>query len=89
MSSTTETHCDDLFRYSLKGRGESLEFTSFELLGPLKGTELDSALAGYFVGRRLAEVSAKDLPPGCCTEEGQCRTHIIRHVLEVKELLEK
>lgn len=82
-------HCDRFFRYSLSGEGEDLRFEDFELTGPLKGSELEESLRSYFVGRPLSRVSATDIPPTCCTEDEDCRDHILQHVLEVKRMLRR
>ena len=87
MKGRTPEHCDRIFRYSLSGKGKELRFDDFELTGPLKDSQLDQTLRSYFVGRKLAEVSATDLPNSFCGEDLDCRDHILQHVLEVKRLL--
>lgn len=89
MKADDAKHCDRFFRYSLSGEGEDLHFDHFELTGPLKGSELEQSLRSYFVGRSLSRVSAIDIPPTCCTEDEDCRDHILQHVLEVKRMLRR
>jgi len=81
------SHCDSRFLYTLSDVDGALQFRSFELRPPLRGSDLDKQLKKYFVGRWLADVRHHEVPHAPSGQHEQCYHHIVGHVMDLKKAL--
>jgi hypothetical protein len=79
--------CSDNIRYSLSDSDGKLRFVEFEVVGALSNTPLAKTLTEYFKGRRLEDVSLKDIPRDCCVEDYGCAESILREITRLKQQL--
>jgi hypothetical protein len=79
--------CSDNIRYSLSDSDGKLRFVEFEVLGALRGTQLERTLTEYLNGRYLNEVSLDDIPRDWCIEDRGCIESILEEITRLKQRL--